>query len=134
MTRSSTVRAGRVLLALLLTFLPVLPVLAAGPPFEFFEEVSLDDTGHTSTFTDNTTGAAFKATTILVHNLSTSANEVYITAGTYTVTTLASSMRLAPGEWATIPPVWSALEPGRASIGLMCDTGETATVDVWGLR
>lgn len=112
----------------------VIPMASSGPPYEFYETVSLDDTGHTSTFVDATTSTAFKATQILVRNRAASANTIYLTAATYTVTSISTAMPLAPGEWTVIPPVESIVEPGRASIGLMCATGKTATVDVWGLR
>lgn len=105
----------------------------AGPPQESFQVISATSTNTAVTFTDSS-GATFKPTSILVRNISTSANEVYLSLDSTTVGTITGRMRLEPGEYTIIPPVYSSDEPGRAGIGLKCDTAETATVHVWGIR
>lgn len=122
----------RATIALLLLSIPV--VSSSAPPYQYYSENSVTENGTTVTFTDKETGLPFSATTVWVRNRSTSANEVYISATTYTVTANTTYMSLDPGEWTTLPSVYSDFEPGRTSIGLRCSTGETATVQVWGLR
>ena len=120
------------IMALMMVLALVAPAFA-GPPQEDFQVISATATNTAVTFTDDS-GEAFKPTSILVYNLSTSANEVYLSITSTTVGTITGRMRLEPGEFTIVPPVYASDEPGRAGIGLKCDTAETATVHVWGVR
>lgn len=106
---------------------------AATQPQEDFQVISATATNTAVTFTDSD-GNTFKPTSIFIRNTSGSANTVYLSIDSTTVGTITGRMRLDPGEWTIVPAAWSSAEPGIAGIGLKCDTAETATVHVWGVR
>ena len=94
---------------------------------EFFEVVSATDVN--TTVTISLTQALGLAHSVTIVNESTSTDEVYYDMSDGVATT--SNAYLEPGESRTI-------DSGNgkfpiASIGLICDTGETATVRVYAL-
>src|SRR5262245_28984610 len=109
------------LLTLAFALLPVL-ALAAG---------SQSNTLVSATSTASTVTFGFNATYILVSN-GDSTNEIFIDFTGATATT--SSFRLEHNRWIAIPSVWSGVEPGRASISVVCSPAETAQVNVLALR
>jgi hypothetical protein len=98
--------------------------------------ISATQTNTTVTFTFNTSGgtsAAFAARHVYIRSRSTSASSCYYDMADGTATT--ADHRLDPGErlvenWDPNPSTDRGSADGWSNMGVICDTGGTATIDI----
>lgn len=121
------------IIAAFVALLVVLGAVAqAGAHLRHYQSVSATQSNSAiTTFTDNRSGGTsvtFRPYTIVVIN--DGANEVFADPGDDGVATAAADVEIKAGESVTF--VWDSRTPGDGytSLGLICSTGETATVRV----